>query len=1045
MQTWAKRGLQTALVTGGLLMLGTGIASADENVNPDTPASPLDLNVTVPVDVDNNAIGTPLGQVDVPGYQGEVSTKPVTSAVKDALASAKSPGGAASNLTDSLPKADAPRQLTPTHDALKGNKVSGDLVVPIQIVDNAVGVLGDANVDGKSHEQTYSHNQDIATSGKNSGLAGNVVALDWALPVQLAGNGVGLAGGSGAVHGGSASQSTTETGNIDTTGKGSGLSGNVVAGQFATPVQVTGNAASWILGNGYSQYTADTTATSGGSALTDGKGGAGTGNVVGAPIALPVKFNGNAGGVWGSDADASSSSSADAKAGDKRPGSLAGTPTYLETDGDKSFLGGNAVAAQLSPIANVASVAGSWIGNATTGMSPERSVGSSHSSTVDSGGFVKTSGQQAAGAGNVVDPAVALPVEVCGVGGTYIGNAHAACDNTTDANAGNGSYTRGNDTVLGGNVVNSQVAGAPEVHGIGGSHIGNASGTSNETKTVTAGGYDGSQGNDSSGSGNVVQVPVGVPAEVFGVGGSFIGQGSADAHETKVVQGGGGGNTDDDNGFLSSNLGTAPVSAPVQVFGIGAAFVGQGHGNATGDTTSGAGWDTHAKGTGGAGAGNIIEAPVSLPVQGHGIGGAVAGIGTAQADNLTDSTAGGNALTDGKGGGLAGNIIKAPIAGAVNPSGTGVAGAALGHAAGSNDVASTAGGSSLTNGNAGAVAGNVIGADPLAAVPVVADSVSAAGVSSADSMNSQDVTAAGDDTTSGLEGSVSGNILDIPVSAVPHVVTNAVSAAGVAHATGDNNITATNGGTPTTDGDGSALSGYNFYHHLPVNVPVFGVPLELLGTATAEGTDNTVVSEPSIDTPLGNELGAAQLPALPALASLPTSGATPALPALPALPDAGALPGLPAMAMLPGAERADLPVSGLSALNELGQLKGATSLPTVSGLGNGVHLPGLPFGGERADAPALPALPAQLPVKANLPTLQQLPAVTALPALPGVPATLPTSGVPALPTAGLPALPALPAVPALPVAQVPALSGMDSSPLAMIQQLAAKVTGFFKK
>ena len=47
MQTWAKRGVQTALVTGGLLMLGTGIASADDDVSPDAPASPLDLNVTV--------------------------------------------------------------------------------------------------------------------------------------------------------------------------------------------------------------------------------------------------------------------------------------------------------------------------------------------------------------------------------------------------------------------------------------------------------------------------------------------------------------------------------------------------------------------------------------------------------------------------------------------------------------------------------------------------------------------------------------------------------------------------------------------------------------------------------------------------------------------------------------------------------------------------------------------------------------------------------------------------------------------------------------
>ncbi|HWD04527.1 MAG TPA: PE-PGRS family protein [Amycolatopsis sp.] len=1034
MQTWAKRGLQTALVTGGLLMLGTGIASADENVNPDTPASPLDLNVTVPIQADNNAIGTPLGQVDVPGYQGEISTKPVTSAAKDALASAKTPGGAASSLTDKLPKADAPRQVTPTSDALKGNKVSGDLVVPIQIVDNAVGVLGDAKVDGKSHDQTYSHNQDIATSGENSGLAGNVVALDWALPVQLAGNGVGLAGGSGAVHGGSASQSASETGNIDTTGKGSGLSGNVVAGQFATPVQVTGNAASWILGNAYSEYSADSTATSGGSALTDGQGGAGTGNVVGAPIALPVKFNGNAGGVWGSDADTMSNSSADAKAGDKRPGSLGGTPTYLETNGDKSFLAGNAAAAQLSPIADVASNAASWIGNATTAGAAERQSGGSTSSTVDSGGFVKTSGEDAAGAANVVDPAVALPVDVCGVGATYIGNSHAGCDNTVDANAGNGSYTRGNGGFLGANIVNTQIAGAPEVYGIGGSHIGNASGNATENKTVTAGGYDGSQGSNSSGSGNIVQVPAAVPAEVFGVGGSFIGQGSAHADETKVVQAGGGGNTADDNGFLSSNLGTVPVSLPAQVFGVGGAFVGQGHGSATTDTTSTAGWDVNATGKKGAGAGNIVEAPVSLPAQVHGIGGALAGIGTGWADNLTDSTAGGDASSDGQGGALAGNLIKAPAAGSVSPSGDGVAGAALGSGGGSNDVVSTAGGSALTNGDAGAVAGNIIGADPLATVPVVANAVSAAGVATASSPNSQAVTDAGDDTTSGLEGSVSGNILDLPVTAVPYVVNNAVAALGVSHAAGDNMITATNGGTPTTDGDGSALSGYNFYHHIPVVVPIFGVELPLFGTATTDGTDDTTVTEPSIDTPLGSELAADQLPALPdvaAMPALPQAGALPGLPAagaLPALPDAGALPGLPA---LPGAERADLPVSGLSALGQLNQLQGGTVVPNVSGLANGVHLANLPLGGERADAPALPqlpAVPAQLPVKTNLPTVQQLPAVTALPALPGVPATLPTSGVPALPTAG--------AVPTLPA---------KASPLAAIQQLAAKLTGMFKK
>ena len=34
---------------------------------------------------------------------------------------------------------------------------------------------------------------------------------------------------------------------------------------------------------------------------------------------------------------------------------------------------------------------------------------------------------------------------------------------------------------------------------------------------------------------------------------------------------------------------------------------------------------------------------------------------------------------------------------------------------------------------------------------------------------------------------------------------------------------------PITAGDGSGLSGYNFYHAIALPVQIFGVPLELLG------------------------------------------------------------------------------------------------------------------------------------------------------------------------------------------------------------------------
>ena len=232
---------------------------------------------------------------------------------------------------------------------------------------------------------------------------------------------------------------------------------------------------------------------------------------------------------------------------------------------------------------------------------------------------------------------------------------------------------------------------------------------------------------------------------------------------------------------------------------------------------------------------------------------------------------------------------------------------------------------------------------------------------------------------------------------------------------------------------------------------IFGVPLELLGVATADATDMTSIDGDSTDAIAfpaeGSELGAGELPSLAGLASgLPTAG----------LPSQG-LPALPTAAPI-GAQRADVPPAGspLSGLTQLAHLAGGglTGTPALSA----VHgLPalggGLPGRTERADVPALP--------KPTLPSVSAVPAVTGLSALGGalpgeteradVPATpaLPTS-LPQLPALGglpvaLPATPVLPTSPeqattalpvhaklpvlenAVPNAQVPALSGLDST------------------
>lgn len=973
MQTWAKRGIQTALVTGGLLMLGTGIASADENVSPDTPAGPLDVNASIPIDISKNAVGTLGKQVNLPEVHKEISTAPITGKLNRALApvskteafksaapAISAANGATSKVTAAAgqlgksmgsAKGNRVEQVEPAGDPLMGNKVVGNVAVPIQITGNALGVLGNATVDSDS-TQTYENNTDVNTSGAGGGLAGNVVNLDWALPVQIAGNALGL-GGSGKTSG-SASQSATTTGDVATDGTNGGLAGNVVSPQGATPVQVSGNALGWFLGHAETDFAGSSEANSGGWTTTHGSQGAGAGNVANLPIALPVKASNNA-VSWGGDADSAGSSTADATAGDTTPG-LNDIPSYITTDGDQSFLAGNIVQPQGAVPATVVGNAAAWIGNSTAGSGVDRAA-TILSSNAKAGGFSSTSGENAAGSGNIADAPVALPAEVFCVGGTWIGNAHASgCENTVDATAGDGTYTSGNGSFIGGNSVHAQPAGTAEVFGVGGSWIGNASGSATEDKTVTAGGYNGSQGNDSGGSGNVVQVPVALPAEVFGVGGSWIGQGSGTASETKEITAGGGGNTQDDHGAGSANLIAAPISAPVQAFGIGGAWIGQGKGSACTDTTSTAGGHLNANGKEGFLAGNLGEVPVSLPTQVHGIGGSWIGNGFGESQNMTDSTAGGDATATGEGGSIAGNIVQAPLGGAASVFGLGAVWGGVASGDATNDVVSTAGGTSETNGDGGSIAGDVISAQLMPVAQVFGSAASLVGVANGSGINSTETTSGGDITTSGVGGALSGDIFDVPVAAVAQVFGVAASLGGVAHAVADNTTVGTVGGTNTTAGPLKALSGIN--KQLPVGVvaQVFDVPLGLLAVVSSTTSNVTDISvaghEPQFNLPIStSELSATGVPSLPALNRLPAQRSERAdvtdIASLPTLP---ALDGVPSLPSVPGLDQLTTAVPQLPLLPGTGALPSAEVLPTsFGGLVPSAELP-------NTQLPAMPSL-----------------------------------------------------------------------------------------
>jgi hypothetical protein len=201
MQAWAKRGIQTALVTGGLLMLGTGIASADEDVNPDKPASPLDMQTRFRFDAANNALHTPVGTTNLPSANRDLSVSPrdVADEVGDlrqqapaALANvrAKPTDAPATLLKEAKPPATnviehakpmigevasglpvLPPQFAQTGSTPGAERAAGDLA-PVDVSGDAAATLGRA-----THQ-----NWPNPSSGF---LTPHEVDLDWTVPVQV--------------------------------------------------------------------------------------------------------------------------------------------------------------------------------------------------------------------------------------------------------------------------------------------------------------------------------------------------------------------------------------------------------------------------------------------------------------------------------------------------------------------------------------------------------------------------------------------------------------------------------------------------------------------------------------------------------------------------------------------------------------------------------------------------------------------------------------------------------------------------------------------
>jgi hypothetical protein len=1061
MQTWAKRGMQTALVTGGLLMLGTGIASANENVNPDLPASPIDGGASVPVHVGDNAVGTPLGQVKPATVDRTISTD---------------------GLPDNGP---AP---------VGANRAKADVVAPVDVSGNAVAAGGDATVASHSHQSAGRSGPVVAGRAPGS-LAGNVVEVNHSAPVQITGNAVSVAGTATSIN--DAGQSATTGGDTTTNGAGHPLAGNVLAEQGATPVQVDGNA---IAGGGQARTlsTTSSTAKSNGSIGTSGAGGTGAGNVGAVPVALPVEVTDQAVSGAGN-ANSAGRNTVVAHSGDNTRRGYRGWD-YVDTNGDPSTLSGNAVVPGVANPAVVTCNAAGAIGNSDSECAT--------TNTDTAGGVVATRGAGSTGSGNVAMAPVSEPAEVFGNGASAIGNANSGASNTERSTALGNGFTLGDGSAASANDVTAPMAGANDVFANGVSGIGNAAGTADNEVNSTSGGYSGTTGTGGTGSGNIGQIPVAAPVEAYGTSGSAAGNATGTVpDETKQIRAGGSPNARDDNGTASSNVVSMPAALPAQVFGDAAGVAANTSSVADSSSTVYAGGDPTATGRAGTGSGNVVTAPAAIPAQVFNDGASVVGNGTTTGFNDTTAGSGGTATANGSDGTVAGNVVNVPDAGPIQAFGVAAASPGNEEADSLSNTYTTAGDNTVTDGDRGALAGNVVTAQVSQVEQVLATGLAGAGNSTANGFNDTATKAGGNVRTSGEWGALSGDLVNVPATDVTQAAADGASALGNQWAFTHSTTSAASGGTSRTSGDGF-LDGTPVIAPLGVDATVFRVPVDVIGRAVEGGYHTTSLADddtaPQVWLPFGQEqeqqfgpsdsvddlLRADQVPGLaglfgrrvaPPMSPMEMTQVFPVLSngipnfstmeltqQMPALPSLSTMEMTQQMPVIPGARTAPRPtVQNMPTPRTTpyqpyqppyqpmtGELPVSGSLP-------GPKVPGtsVPLASANLPSVSKPAVPSA-PNLSGMPDLPPVPTLPAMPPLPSRPSTQAGPAVPGLPSLPTPSVgtPQVPAVPALPRPQVsgPVTDGLPTGalgaapstqdvPAGAAQQLMAQLRGLISE
>ncbi|MEV0590289.1 chaplin family protein [Nonomuraea cavernae] len=572
-----------------------------------------------------------------------------------------------------------------------------------------------------------------------------------------------------------------------------------------------------------------------------------------------------------------------------------------------------------------------------------------------------TSGDNSIGGGNQVNLPISLPIDISGNAVGVAGESNASSEGgATVTNTGKGGIpnrTSGDHSILGGNQVNAPINAPVNACGNAVAIFGSSDAGCKGGASVTNSGKGGAGGNRTSGDhsilgGNQVTAPINAPINACGNAVAIFGEATAGCKGGASVKntgvGAGGNTTSGRSSVLGGNQVIAPISAPINVCGnsvaaFGEAFSGckggasvtnggrkPGHGYHSGPGTPGSrGNDTD--GRFGAGSGNQVVAPISLPITacGNSVGNAASGCkGGASVENRGGGSGAGGNTTSGRSGVLAGNQVVAPITAPINVCGNAVA--AFGEAfAGCRGGASVqnggrGAGGNTTSGRSGVLAGNQVVAPITAPINACGNAVAALGLAEAHckggaSVSPQQGVGGGGNTTSGRSGVLAGNQVVAPITAPINVCGNAVAVLG--------------------DAAAGCLGGARVGRPVDHGHDRFDRYTQMSGkVAQAKGGMSALPVVPALSglQDAGNvtqSMRGGGLPALPVVGDVSQSFGLPALPGLPGLPGQPATPGKPAK---PGKRATAAASSVAGPSGPLSAVSPATSLVSSTPVGGAV-------------------------------------------------------------------------------------------------------------